>query len=105
VLRAAEETETVQQNIHDLLELDEGDTGYQLLTGRISCSDFFYLFTSISTSICFLSLLFSLSLLSFASLICSNCSLFQFLGWGETKSIDILSSSGPKDSRRQALVK
>jgi hypothetical protein len=31
VLRAAEETETTQENIHDWLELDEGDPGFQLL--------------------------------------------------------------------------
>jgi hypothetical protein len=32
VLRAAGETETMQENIQDLLELDEGDPGFQLLT-------------------------------------------------------------------------
>jgi hypothetical protein len=32
VLRATEETETTQQNIQDWLQLDEGDTGFQLLT-------------------------------------------------------------------------
>jgi hypothetical protein len=31
VLRAAGETETTQENIQDWLELDEGDTGFQLL--------------------------------------------------------------------------
>jgi hypothetical protein len=32
VLRAAGETETTQENIQDWLQLDEGDTGFQLLT-------------------------------------------------------------------------
>jgi hypothetical protein len=31
-LRAAGETETTQENIQDLLELDEGDLGFKLLT-------------------------------------------------------------------------
>jgi hypothetical protein len=34
VLRADGETETTQENIQDCLELDEGDAGLQLLTGR-----------------------------------------------------------------------
>jgi hypothetical protein len=47
VLRAAGETETMQENIQDWLELDEGDPGFQLLTGGNCCSDtFFYLFSS-----------------------------------------------------------
>jgi hypothetical protein len=42
VLRAAE---TTQENIQDLLELDEGDPGFQLLTeGKNCCSDFFFIF-------------------------------------------------------------
>jgi hypothetical protein len=32
VLRAGGGTETIQENIHDWLELDEGDPGSQLLT-------------------------------------------------------------------------
>jgi hypothetical protein len=32
VLRAAGETETTQENIHDWLELEEGAAGFQLLT-------------------------------------------------------------------------
>jgi hypothetical protein len=32
VLRAAGETETMQENIQDWFELDEGDPGFQLLT-------------------------------------------------------------------------
>jgi hypothetical protein len=32
VLRTAGETETMQENIQDWLELDEGDPGFQLLT-------------------------------------------------------------------------
>jgi hypothetical protein len=31
-MRAAGETETTQENIQDWLQLDEGDTGFQLLT-------------------------------------------------------------------------
>jgi hypothetical protein len=49
VLRAAGETETTQENIQDWLELDEGDTGFQLLTGGNCCSDIF-LFIFISTT-------------------------------------------------------
>jgi hypothetical protein len=45
VLREAGETETGQENIQDP-ELDEGDPGFQLLTGRNYCSDIFYLFPS-----------------------------------------------------------
>jgi hypothetical protein len=41
VLRAAGETETTQENIQDWLELDEGNPGFQLLTGRN------YLFSSV----------------------------------------------------------
>jgi hypothetical protein len=41
VLRAAGETETTQENIRDSLELDEGNHGFQLLTGRNCCSDIF----------------------------------------------------------------
>jgi hypothetical protein len=32
VLRAAEESETTQENIRDWLKVDEGDPGFQLLT-------------------------------------------------------------------------
>jgi hypothetical protein len=32
VLRAAGEAETTQENIHDWLQVDEGDPGLQLLT-------------------------------------------------------------------------
>jgi hypothetical protein len=45
VLRAAEETETTQERIQDWLLLDEGDPGFQLLTGR-KCSVIFYIFIS-----------------------------------------------------------
>jgi hypothetical protein len=34
VLRTAGETETTQDNIQEWLELDEGDPGFQLLTGE-----------------------------------------------------------------------
>jgi hypothetical protein len=49
VCRAAGETETVQENIQDWLELDEGDPGFQLLTEEeIATVIFFciYLFSS-----------------------------------------------------------
>jgi hypothetical protein len=32
MLRAARNTETMQENIQDCLELDEGDPGFQILT-------------------------------------------------------------------------
>jgi uncharacterized protein YehS (DUF1456 family) len=35
VLRAAGETEITQENIQDWLQLDEGDTGFQLLTEEV----------------------------------------------------------------------
>jgi hypothetical protein len=47
VLRAAGETETTQEIIPYWPELDEGDTGFQLLTGgEIAAVIFFYLFSS-----------------------------------------------------------
>jgi hypothetical protein len=65
MLRAAGETETMQDNIQDWLELDEGDPELQLLTEQeIAAVIFFYLFPSalpISLNfpfICFLSLFF-----------------------------------------------
>jgi hypothetical protein len=75
VLRAAEETETTQEHIQDWLELDEGDTGFQLLTEEeMAAMISFYLFSSalpISlqfSSICFLSLFLPFRAI-FASLI------------------------------------
>jgi hypothetical protein len=51
VLRAAGEIETMQENIQDWLEMDEGDPGVQLLTRRNCCSDnCFYLFIFIGTA-------------------------------------------------------
>jgi hypothetical protein len=45
MLRAARETEMTQENIKDLLQLDEGDRGFQLLTEEeITAVIFFYLF-------------------------------------------------------------
>jgi hypothetical protein len=44
---AAGKTETMQENIQDWLEPDEGDSGFQLDRGRNCCSDIlFYLFPS-----------------------------------------------------------
>jgi hypothetical protein len=46
VLRAAGETKTMQENIQDWPEIDEGDPGYQLLTEEeIAAVIFFYLFS------------------------------------------------------------
>jgi hypothetical protein len=43
VFRATGETETVQENIQDWFELDEGDHGFQLLTEEeIVAAMFFY---------------------------------------------------------------
>jgi hypothetical protein len=43
MLRVAEETETIQQNIQEWLEMDEGDHGFQLLTGEgIAAVIFFF---------------------------------------------------------------
>jgi hypothetical protein len=39
VLRAAEETETKQENIQDWLELNEGDLGLQFLTEEETAAD------------------------------------------------------------------
>jgi hypothetical protein len=39
VLRAAGETETMQENIQVWLELDEGDPGFQLLTAEEIAAD------------------------------------------------------------------
>jgi hypothetical protein len=45
VLRAAEETETTEENIQDWLQLDEGDPGFQLLTQEeIAAVKFFIYF-------------------------------------------------------------
>jgi hypothetical protein len=45
VLRAAGETETTQKNIQDLLHMDEGDPGFQVLTEEeISVVVFFIYF-------------------------------------------------------------
>jgi hypothetical protein len=44
-LRAAGENETTQENIRDWLELEEADSGFQLLTeGKIAAVIFCYLF-------------------------------------------------------------
>jgi hypothetical protein len=45
VLRAAGETESTQRNIQDWLELDAGDTGFQILTEEeIATVIYLYLF-------------------------------------------------------------
>jgi hypothetical protein len=50
VLRAAGETETTQENIQGLLQLDEGDPGFQLLTEEdFAAVIFFFFFTFLCT--------------------------------------------------------
>jgi hypothetical protein len=47
VLRAAVETETTLENIQDWLQLDERETGFQILTEEeIAAVIFFYLLSS-----------------------------------------------------------
>jgi hypothetical protein len=47
MLRVGGETESMQENIQDWPELDEGDPGFQLLTEEeIAAVIFFYLFSS-----------------------------------------------------------
>jgi hypothetical protein len=47
LLRTAGETETMQEDIQDCVELGEGDPGFQLLTEEeIAAVIFFYLFSS-----------------------------------------------------------
>jgi hypothetical protein len=50
VLRAAGETETPQENIQDWLQLDEGDPGFQLLTGEEVAAVIYFSFIFISTA-------------------------------------------------------
>jgi hypothetical protein len=51
VLRAPGETKTLQENIQDWLQLDEGDSGFQLLTEEeIAEVIFFFYFFFISTT-------------------------------------------------------
>jgi hypothetical protein len=74
VLRAAGETETSQENIQDWLQLDEGDSGFQLLTEEEISAIYFFLFSSALPVllnfpfICFLSFFYLLGP-TFASLI------------------------------------
>jgi hypothetical protein len=44
VLRAAGETETMQENIQDWLQLDEGHPGFQLLTEEEIAAVIFFIF-------------------------------------------------------------
>jgi hypothetical protein len=46
VLRATGETETMQENIQDWLQLDEEDLGFLLLTEEEIAAVVFYLFSS-----------------------------------------------------------
>jgi hypothetical protein len=78
VLKAAGETETTQENIQDCLQLDEGESGFQLLvflsflnTGSIVIFLFIFISTTyiIKLSICLFSKFFVSFGLSLASLI------------------------------------
>jgi hypothetical protein len=52
VLRAAGETETIQENIQDWFKLDEQDPGFQFLTEElIAAVKFYYLFFMSTTYI------------------------------------------------------
>jgi hypothetical protein len=44
VLRAVGETETTQENIHDWLELGEGDPGFQILTEEEIAAVIFFIY-------------------------------------------------------------
>jgi hypothetical protein len=71
VLRAAGETETTQENIHDRLELDEGDPGFQLLTEeKIAAAIFLYLFSSAPRVLLHFPFICFLSFLSFRGIFC-----------------------------------
>jgi hypothetical protein len=60
VFRAAEETETTQENIQDLFELDEGDLAFLFLTEEKNCcSDILFIFISTAYIIKFSTYLFS----------------------------------------------
>jgi hypothetical protein len=61
VLRAAGETDTTPENIQDWVELDEGDPGFQLLTGKEIGTVIIFLFIFIST---LYNIKFSIDLLS-----------------------------------------
>jgi hypothetical protein len=50
VLRAAGETETMQKNIQDWLELEKGDPAFQLLATEEIAAVIFFLFVFISTT-------------------------------------------------------
>jgi hypothetical protein len=50
VLRAAEETETKQENNQDWLQLGEGDPGFQLLTEEEEITAVIFLFIFIGTT-------------------------------------------------------
>jgi hypothetical protein len=83
LLRAAGETETTQENVQDWLQLDEGDTRYQLRVFlNKSISEIFCLFLSAPpillkcSFICFLSFSLCILDLCYASLIQIRCLLY-----------------------------
>jgi hypothetical protein len=72
VLRAAEDTETTQENIQDWLELDEGDREFQLLTEEeiTAVIFFFHLFSSALPILLIYPFICYLSFLSFSAIFC-----------------------------------
>jgi hypothetical protein len=70
VLRAVGETETMQENIQEWLEVD-GDTGFQLMTEEdIAAVIFFYLFSSALPTLINCLFICFLRSLSFMTLFC-----------------------------------
>jgi hypothetical protein len=71
VLRAAGETETMQKNIQDWFELNEGDPGFQLLTEEETAAVIFFIYFISTTHIIKFSIyFFSSFLLSFRDIFC-----------------------------------
>jgi hypothetical protein len=71
VLRAAGETETSQENIQDWLELDGGETGFQILTEvEIAAVIIFYLFSSGLYILLNFTFICLISFLSFRAICC-----------------------------------
>jgi hypothetical protein len=70
MLRAAGETENVQENIQDWLELEEGDPGFQLLTGEEIAAVKFFSFILISTTNIITFSIYLFSKLFFRTILC-----------------------------------
>jgi hypothetical protein len=78
VLRAGGETETMQENTQDWLQLDEGDPGFQLLTEEEISAMIFYLF--LSALFILLHFYLFVSKLGFCLLRLSFASLMRIIG-------------------------